>query len=319
MKALLVLTLAVAASANLFSEREYQVQFTRWVAEHGKRYETAEFFQRFNVFKSNLDYVTRQNAQNSQLVLGMNQFSDLTNAEFASQTGCLLAGDAEVATIAPEMLSAPAPINWADKGAVNTRVKNQGSCGSCWAFSTTGSLEGAWQIAKGALLDLSEQQLVDCSGPAGNQGCNGGLMSNSFKWIGTNKGITNQAQYGYTARQGSCKTNVTSVATVSGFKALKADENDLATAIALGPVSIALAASSQAFQSYKSGVLETGCGTQLNHGVLLVGFNTDAKLGDYWIVKNSWGQTWGNNGYIWIRAFKNVCGLANTLNCYPTV
>jgi cathepsin L len=313
---LAVLALAVVASA--LRESEYQSQFIRFVQDHNKNYATNEIFDKYTTFKYWVDYVARHNAGNHTWEAGINQFSDMMPEEFAAFVNGCLVGAENYVSQAVEMTQAPPQIDWRTKGAVVTRVKNQGSCGSCWAFSSTGSLEGAHQIKNGGTVpDLSEQQLVDCSGSAGNQGCNGGLMTNSFKWLKQQlpNGATSQDKYAYTARQGSCKKDLPTVSTVENHVALPADENKLGDALGLGPVSIALSASGT-FQSYKSGILETGCGTQLNHGVLLVGYTPDDKNG-YWIVKNSWGASWGNQGFVWIRAFKNVCGVGNTLNCYP--
>jgi cathepsin L len=317
MKAVLaVLALAVVASAAL-RESEYQAQFVKFTQEYNKNYDIATFFTKYNTFKFWVDFVARHNAGNHTWEAGINQFSDMTPEEFETFVNGCLVGAENQKSVQVDMVSAPDQIDWRTKGAVVTRVKNQGSCGSCWAFSSTGSLEGAWQIKNGELIDMSEQQLVDCSGPFGNQGCNGGLMTNSFKYLAAQKpnGITDQTSYPYTGRQASCKKQGSTVATVDSHVALKANENDLGDALKLGPVSLALAAAGT-FQSYKSGILESGCGTQLNHGVLLVGYTPDDKNG-YWIVKNSWGQSWGNQGYIWIRAFKNVCAVGNQLNAYP--
>jgi C1A family cysteine protease len=191
-----------------------------------------------------------------------------------------------------------------------TYVKNQGQCGSCWAFSTTGSVEGANAIKSGTLTSLSEQQLVDCSQGEGNQGCNGGLMDQAFEYIIKNQGLGSEESYPYTAADGKCK-KVPSVATVSAYKDCpKGDEKTLLTMSNVGPVSIAIEADKQAFQFYKSGVFDDAtCGKQLDHGVLIVGYNTDSTSGkDYWIVKNSWGASWGQQGYIWMVRGKNMCG-----------
>jgi len=322
MKAVIVvLALATLASAAL-RESDYQTQFISFTKEFNKNYNTNEFFTKYNTFKYWVNYVTKHNAGNHTWTAGINQFSDMMPEEFeVFVAGCLVAPE-NYETAEVPMMNAPDKIDWREKGAVVERVKNQGSCGSCWAFSSTGSLEGAWQIKYGGkVADLSEQQLVDCSGPFGNQGCNGGLMTNSFKYLASLKkdkgGLTDQTSYPYTGRQASCKKQGKPVATVDNHVALKASENDLGDALKLGPVSLALAAAGT-FQSYKSGILESGCGTQLNHGVLLAGYTPDDKNG-YWIVKNSWGQSWGNQGYVWIRAFKNVCAVGNNLNAYPLV
>jgi len=216
-------------------------------------------------------------------------------------------------------------VDWREKGYV-TPVKNQERCGSCWAFSTTGSLEGQHFKKTQKLVSLSEQNLIDCSKKEGNKGCQGGLMDNAFKYIIKNKGIDTEQSYPYTGQNGfRCKFNEANVgATVSSFVDVKrGSESALAQAIAeIGPISVAMDAGHESFQHYRTGIYtERKCSSvKLDHGVLAVGYGSDAETsGNYWIVKNSWGTMWGDKGYFKLaKDDKNMCGLA-TQPSYPVV
>jgi len=201
-------------------------------------------------------------------------------------------------------------IDWTTKGAV-TPVKNQGQCGSCWAFSTTGGIEGQWQISSGNLVSLSEQQFVDCSKQ--NSGCNGGLMDSAFTFAeGT--AIATEASYAYTAKDGSCKSSFTTAIPqggVTGYKDVQNSASALKSALDSNPVSVAIEADQSVFQMYTSGTITSGCGTNLDHGVLAVGYD-----GNTIKVKNSWGSSWGMNGYVNIDA--SQCGITTSAS-YPTV
>jgi len=320
MSKLLCLLLVGIVAVSAFSELEYQYLFTRWVESNGKTYENTEFFGRFNIWKSNMDFIMAHNQLNNSYTLAMNQFGDLTSEEMhAMYTGLRPATNENTEWSAvPFNGEVAAEIDWIAKGAV-TPVKDQGQCGSCWAFSATGGIEGAVQIKTGELKSVSEQQLVDCSGSEGNQGCNGGLMDYAFQWVIKNKGIASQSAYPYTARDGSCK-KVASVSTISGFKDVsQGDEDALLAAVEKAPIPVAIEADQSCFQFYHSGVLDdASCGTNLDHGVLAVGYATDAATGkDYWRVKNSWGASWGDKGYIKFVRGKNQCGIA-LMASYPT-
>lgn len=212
-------------------------------------------------------------------------------------------------------------VDWREHNAV-TPVKNQAQCGSCWAFSSTGSIEGAHAIATGNLVSLSEQQLVDCSVAQGNHGCEGGLMDYAFTYVMSNGGITTESNYPYTATgPNTCQSSKASnhAATVASFADVPQNqEAQLIAAVTRQPVSVAIEADQSAFQFYKSGVFKDACGTQLDHGVLAVGFGTTGGQ-DYWIVKNSWGTSWGQNGYILMAQHvgaTGICGI-NMMSSYP--
>merc|ERR1719167_1299854 len=217
----------------------------------------------------------------------------------------------------------PKNVDWRTKGAV-TPVKDQKQCGSCWAFSATGSLEGQTFLKTGKLPSLSEQNLVDCSEKFGNMGCFGGLMDSAFKYIKANGGIDTEASYPYEAKNGHCRYNATNVGGEdTGFVDIHhGNEKALMEAVAKkGPISVAIDASRPTFHFYHEGVYydEKCSSMHLDHGVLAVGYGSDKKGGDYWLVKNSWNTSWGNKGYIQMaRNKKNACGIA-TQASYPLV
>lgn len=306
-------------------------QFNSWKLAHGKIYQPEEEVKRMEIFMNNLKYIEEFNARKDRtMTLGLNKFADLTNEEFRTlMTGSVNATkelqawfDKEASTFMPPAnFEAPASVDWRSKGYV-TDVKDQGQCGSCWAFSSTGSIEGQWFRKSGALVSLSEQQLLDCSTAYGNQGCNGGLMVNSFAYVIHNGGIDTEYRYPYEAMVNNCRYQTSYVgARVTGYVNVVAYERDLKQAVAsIGPISIAIDASQPSFQFYTDGIYsEPYCSSvYLDHAVLAVGYGSDNGE-DYWIVKNSWGDMWGESGYIRMaRNSGNMCGVASMAS-YPLV
>jgi len=264
-----------------------------------------------------MDFVFKHNSEKHSYTVGLNKFADLTSEQFVKVfTGLKMPQDLSSwqkgITTTPNL---PATWDWRNKNAV-TPIKNQEQCGSCWAFSTTGSTEGCHSISKGQLVSLSEQNLMDCSTSYGNEGCDGGLMTQAMQYIIANGGVDTEASYPYTAQDGTCQYNPSnSGATLTSFVNVNSgDENDLQSKVYTGPTSVAIDASQASFQMYTSGVYsDPNCSSsQLDHGVLGIGWGHDTTSAmDYWNVKNSWGTDWGMNGFIWMaRNDNNMCGIA---------
>ena len=295
-------------------------QFSIFQERFSKKYETIqEMESRFQIFSTNLRNIILHNLDHNQnFTMGINQFTDLTAQEFKDMyIGGVKTevGSYGCKSYSSSATGAPSSIDWRVKGAV-TSVKDQGQCGSCWTFSATGAVEGAWAISTGMLVDLAEQELVDCAtGIAyGSHGCSGGQMQGAFKFIIEN-GQCALSAYPYTAMDGSCQ-KCSAVAHISSCSDVKPnDQISLKAAVAQQPVSIAISADTRLFQSYSSGVItSSSCYTSLDHGVLIVGYGTENGQ-DYWLVKNSWSDTWGDNGYVKIARSSStndpgVCGIS---------
>jgi cathepsin L len=335
MRSLLLLCLASAATAVSFFEVVVE-EWGSWKIMHGKQYDdhTEEKF-RMKIFMENKQRVAKHNSRahsgEHTYFQKMNHYGDLLPHEFVAtmngfrmdlKTNASRQNMLGATYISPAHVKLPNEVDWRSHGAV-TPVKDQGQCGSCWSFSTTGALEGQTFRKTGNLISLSEQNLVDCSTDYGNQGCNGGLMDNAFQYIKDNGGIDTEESYPYEGKDDTCRYNPRfEAATDVGFYDVKpGSERDLKAAVATaGPVSVAIDASHQSFQFYSQGVYsEPECDPEnLDHGVLVVGYGTDDGE-DYWIIKNSWGTGWGDGGFVKMaRNRNNMCGIASAAS-YPLV
>jgi cathepsin L len=322
--------LALAFTCTLAIDANLNQAWNLWKSTHNKQYSNVEENVRRAIWENNLKIVESHNLEADLGVhtfwLGMNAYADMTNKEFNrvmngyNTTGQRSEGR-QTFTFDPTV-ALPDTVDWRTQGYV-TPIKDQGQCGSCWAFSATGSLEGQHFAKTKSLVSLSEQNLVDCSRKQGNMGCNGGLMDYAFEYIKVNNGIDTEPSYPYEAVDRTCRFKSADVgATDTGFVDITSkDENALQQAVAtIGPISVAIDASHSSFQLYKRGVYnEPRCSqTQLDHGVLAIGYGVEGSS-DYWLVKNSWGKSWGQEGYIMMtRNKKNQCGIA-TASSYPTV
>jgi len=306
------------------SENDEWLHFSKFQSLYNKGYHNfKEFEYRFEIFRTNLYNILRHNENTSHTwKMGINQFSDLTPEEFremrfnglkksqkklfSKQFSCL--------AFSGTNKTIPESVDWRSKAV--TPVKDQGQCGSCWAFSSTGAMEGAWAIAKGQLISLSEQQLMDCSRKLGNQGCEGGDMDPSFQYAIQSGGMCAETEYKYKEMDSNKCKNCTIVAKFTNCGDV-APNNQIALkeAVSNGPVSVAIEADTNVFQFYSSGVItDKDCGTKLDHGVLAVGYGEE-NGNKYWLVKNSWSDSWGDSGYVKIGRSEStndagICGIA---------
>ncbi|RNA25138.1 cathepsin L [Brachionus plicatilis] len=285
---------------------------------------------RFQIFKSNLEFIEKHNARADigevSYRLAVNQFADMTSHEFSILENGFDHGlfwPSQKSEVFPHNASHknPSSVDW--RG-LTTPIKDQGKCGSCWAFATTGVIEALNARKTGLIVPLSEQQLIDCSIPFGNNGCNGGYMNNAFRYIVQNNGLNSEKVYSYSANTGRCRyrSNDKSKIQISSFARIpQGDEQALEQAVAIvGPISIAIDASLPTFQFYSSGIYsDTECKNKfksLNHAVVLVGYGLEGN-NSYWLIRNSWGSNWGTQGYMRIaKGNDNLCGVA-TESSYP--
>jgi C1A family cysteine protease len=309
-----VLVFACIALACAYPESEYKASFGAWKAQHNRTYAGVESEIRYEIFKDNMDKIMAHNADKSNTwSMALNQFADMTQHEFAAK---MLGYKGRASDYKPLSVheykgeELKATVNWIQKGAV-TNVKDQGQCGSCWAFSTCAALEGAVAVAGKPLISFAPQELVDCDKV--DSGCNGGLMDNGFNYIKQN-GICNWNDYKYTARDGTCKrSQCTAAGHLTGHTDVGTNDNAMMSANNERPLAVAVNA--EPWQFYSGGIFSHACSSQLDHGVLAAGYQTSGSA--YWLVKNSWGTSWGESGYIRLAKGNNLCGINNAAS-YPT-
>jgi C1A family cysteine protease len=326
MKSVLVLLVVFALASALFDPHE--LLFRKFMFTNKKHYKGEEYKKRLSIFKENVAKILNHNKQGKSYRMAINKFADLTQDEFREQYLSLkvpknAVGQHEVRKYTGKAV--PDAVDWIEKGAV-TPIKDQAQCGSCWAFSAIGALEGAYFLSKGELVSFSEQQLVDCSTDYGNYGCSGGLMDQAFDY-GKDHAICSEEEYPYKAYDQKCKaTKCKGVVKVKKYTDVEQNsELALKEALAETVVSVAIEADTASFQFYSGGIFDDeDCGTYLDHGVTAVGYGKDEESGMlFWKIKNSWGDSWGDEGYIYFARTETegepgMCGVA-MMASYPTV
>ncbi|XP_048536350.1 senescence-specific cysteine protease SAG39-like isoform X3 [Triticum urartu] len=319
---------SVLAARELNDDLSMVARHESWMVQYNRVYkDTTEKTHRFEVFRANVGFIESFNAENHKFYLGINQFTDLTNEEFKAtkaNKGYKPSLERVPTGFRYENVSLdalPETIDWRTKGAV-TPIKDQGQCGCCWAFSAVAATEGIVKLKTGKLISLSEQELVDCDVHGEDQGCEGGLMDDAFKFIIKNDGLTTESNYPYTATDDKCKSGTNGAATIKSYEDVPTNnEGALMQAVASQPVSVAVDGGDMTFQFYKGGVMTGSCGTDLDHGIAAIGYGKTSDGTKYWLLKNSWGTTWGENGYLRmekdITDKRGMCGLAMEPS-YPT-
>jgi len=308
------------------SSAEIDQMWNDFKLKYGKSYGSeSEEQRRKEIFIENLNKIQAQNdlyaTGQSSFTAGINQFHDLTESEFFATTTCFSTGallpNPNATIYNDNATKLPKEIDWRPKGYV-TKVKDQGQCRACWAFATTGTLEALTARKTGRLVPLSEQNLVDCSRKYVNNGCNDGAMGRTYHYISDNGGINSQESYPYEGTEGPCRYQPDKVAATCDSVGFNRGERNLQVAVAnVGPVAVAISVC-ESLRTYAGGIFDDDtCTGNLSHAMLVVGYGTDPSTGkDYWTIKNSWGTTWGKDGYVLIVRNKQMCRLGH-FSIYP--
>jgi hypothetical protein len=330
-----LVTLGSAISPR-FDERGYTLladthtarsEFNNWARLNGRSYASQEFGFRYNVWRDNAAYIEHFNANaNASFTLAVNEMGDMTLDEVARiYTGLAAAPEASLLAPAIEVdaeteervaRQATSSYDWRNSGAV-TAIRNQGACGACYTFSSNAAIEGMYKISTGQLTQLSDQMLLDCAQGTGNLGCNGGNMEVTYSWIINNGGGVNKlSTYPWSGVRSTCRYSASNNgAVIKAYRrATSGSESGLMTLASKGPVSVGINASPRSFAYYSSGTLiDSSCtAAGVNHAVTVIGWGTDASGNPYWLIKNSWGTSWGQAGYAQIgRNRNNMCGIAS--------
>ncbi|XP_015953598.1 senescence-specific cysteine protease SAG39-like isoform X2 [Arachis duranensis] len=327
----LILTLwnsQVTMSRRLFESTCTRERHEKWMEEYGKVYKDGEEKERrFRIFKNNVEFIESFNAAGDKsFKLSVNRFADLSVEEFKASLNGLPKSHWQTTPFRHENVTdIPETVDWRKRGVV-TPIKDQGTCGSWWAFSSVAAVEGIHKISTGKLVSLSVQELVDCVRGDG-EGCYGGYMEDAYTFIAKNGGISSESDYPYKQVEKPCKANeketIHNVAKIKGFEKVPSNnEKALLKAVAKQPVSVYLQASGYYFQFYSSGIFTGICETEPDHTATVVGYGKDKDGTKYWIVKNSWGTDWGEKGYIRMKrevhAKEGLCGIANNVT-YPII
>ncbi|GAB2249291.1 hypothetical protein Droror1_Dr00012653 [Drosera rotundifolia] len=323
------LGLLTSASRPLSNDSSMVKKHEDWMVQYGRTYkDNAEKVMRFEIFKKTVEFIEAHNRLNKGYTLSVNAFADLTDEEFRkTYTGYKRQEPSNSSLKSTSFkyknfTDVPSSVDWVTAGAV-TPIKNQGTCGSCWAFASVATIESLNEITTGNLISLSEQEILDCDVNGEDHGCNGGFADGAYQFVINNGGLTTEDNYPYVGYQENyCNGNDPAAVTISGYENVpNNDESSMQQAVANQPITVVLDASDDGFRYYSGGVFTGPCGTATDHVVTVVGYDTASDGTPYWLIKNSWGTSWGENGYIRLQRDvsdpRGLCGVA-MYPAYPT-